>query len=201
MKHLILIGTLFALTACASGEVRETLGLNRAAPDEFKVVSRPPLSVPPDFSLRPPEPGAAPREAVDPEQDAKRLFLRESQSEDGVIELIESDVDTAITPVISTSAPTSGESVLLGKLGADNADPEIRDKLYSEEKDLDREIVKDKDATVIDKLLGYDAVEPVVDPFAEAERIRENVDEEKPINEGEVPVLDKSDGSTLDKIF
>lgn len=203
MNKLILLGTLFALSACASGEVRETLGLTRDAPDEFKVVSRPPLSVPPDFSLRPPDPGAPPREAVNPEEEASRVFLRDSDDagSSGASELIESNVDTAVTPVLTGSVPTSAESLLLGKLGTEKADPEIRDKLYVDEKELDRDVVEDENATVIDKLLGYGAVEPVIDPFAEAERIRENVDEDKPINEGEVPVIDKSGESTLDKIF
>ncbi|KJS38300.1 MAG: hypothetical protein VR70_10355, partial [Rhodospirillaceae bacterium BRH_c57] len=47
------------LSGCGGG-VKETLGLNRQAPDEFQVVSRPPLAIPPEFKLRPPEPGAPP---------------------------------------------------------------------------------------------------------------------------------------------
>lgn len=56
--RLAFMVSLLALTACESGEVRDSLGLGRTAPDEFVVVSRPALSVPPDFTLVPPEPGA-----------------------------------------------------------------------------------------------------------------------------------------------
>ena len=37
---------------------KEMLGLTKRSPDEFQVVSRAPLSMPPDYSLRPPTPGA-----------------------------------------------------------------------------------------------------------------------------------------------
>src|SRR5580704_16041823 len=43
-----------------------TFGLTHEAPDEFTVVTRAPLSMPPDFTLRPPQPGAArPQEQSD----------------------------------------------------------------------------------------------------------------------------------------
>ena len=41
-----------ALSACDGGSVANTLGMNIEAPDEFTVVSRPPLSLPPEFNLR-----------------------------------------------------------------------------------------------------------------------------------------------------
>ena len=51
---LLLVAMLWSLTAC-SGGVRENLGIKKEAPDAFKVIARPPLSVPPDFRLSPPE--------------------------------------------------------------------------------------------------------------------------------------------------
>ncbi len=47
-----------ALSGCSGEEVTRTFGLTRDAPDEFQVTTRAPLSMPPDFSLRPPRPGA-----------------------------------------------------------------------------------------------------------------------------------------------
>ncbi|GIR54161.1 MAG: hypothetical protein CM15mP62_16320 [Rhodospirillaceae bacterium] len=44
------------LTGC--GEVRSMLGQNKQSPDEFAVLSQAPLSIPPNFTLRAPEPGA-----------------------------------------------------------------------------------------------------------------------------------------------
>ena len=43
------------LNACS--DTRAALGLDKAPPDEFAVFSRAPLSLPPDFGLRPPAPG------------------------------------------------------------------------------------------------------------------------------------------------
>ena len=42
---------LLALAACSGNDVSDTLGLQKSAPDEFVVVSRPPLVVPPPVSL------------------------------------------------------------------------------------------------------------------------------------------------------
>src|SRR5580692_2744055 len=47
------------LLAACSGNVERAFGLQRDAPDEFTVTTRAPLSMPPDFTLRPPDPGAA----------------------------------------------------------------------------------------------------------------------------------------------
>lgn len=43
---------------------KQTLGIEPVSPDEFAVESRAPLTLPPDYNLRPPEPGAPrPQEA------------------------------------------------------------------------------------------------------------------------------------------
>ena len=58
-----------ALTAGCSNTTREALGLTKRSPDEFQVVSNAPLSMPPDYNLRPPTPGAArPQEGTVREQ-------------------------------------------------------------------------------------------------------------------------------------
>lgn len=48
----------WALAGCDT-TVQEQLGITRRAPDEFQVVRRAPLVIPPDFTLRPPSPGEA----------------------------------------------------------------------------------------------------------------------------------------------
>jgi hypothetical protein len=48
------------LTACSSGgNWKQALGIEPTSPDEFAVESRAPLTIPPDFDLRPPAPGVA----------------------------------------------------------------------------------------------------------------------------------------------
>lgn len=45
---------LVALTGCGNATLQERLGMTRRAPDEFQVVRRQPLVLPPDYSLRQP---------------------------------------------------------------------------------------------------------------------------------------------------
>ncbi len=51
-KTIIGLVMLFSLCAC-SNVTKETLGLGKNAPDEFMVTTRPPLSLPPEYDLRP----------------------------------------------------------------------------------------------------------------------------------------------------
>ena len=46
-------------------DFRQLVGMDRVGPDEFAVESRAPLTIPPEFDLRPPQPGAPrPQEAT-----------------------------------------------------------------------------------------------------------------------------------------
>src|SRR5579875_3216198 len=54
---------LASLSGCGGDDLTRTFGLTRDAPNEFVVTTQAPLSMPPDMSLRPPEPGA-PRPGV-----------------------------------------------------------------------------------------------------------------------------------------
>ncbi len=47
---------LAALAGCS--DLRQAIGIEKSVPDESKVTETPPLSIPPDFTLRPPRPGA-----------------------------------------------------------------------------------------------------------------------------------------------
>lgn len=57
-RKLFLIASLPLILASCSNGVKETLGMKKPAPDEFLVISNPPLSVPPSFELV--SPGAEP---------------------------------------------------------------------------------------------------------------------------------------------
>jgi hypothetical protein len=195
---LILILT--TLTACTASDVRESVGLTRTAPDEFVVVSRPPLSVPPDFELRPPRPGAQ-RAAESTELQAKKLILKDGEQQSQTLEELvpaPKNVETAIDPVITSDAKTSAESNILSKLGTDKADPDIRTKLGTD-------AVTPRDTSdaksLYEKLIKADGEEPVVDAKQEAARIRSNKEAGKPVNEGDVPEAESSKKSVIDRIF
>jgi hypothetical protein len=91
-----------ALGACQS--TRSALGMNKVTPDEFRVVSKAPLVVPPDFSLRPPAPGKPRPQELQPESAARAALTGQRASEDR----------------------TDGEKMLVARAGADKADPLIR---------------------------------------------------------------------------
>ena len=51
----LVAATGLGLAGCNS--TRNALGMTKVTPDEFRVVSKAPLVVPPEYALRPPAPG------------------------------------------------------------------------------------------------------------------------------------------------
>lgn len=90
------------LAGCVS--TRNALGMNKVTPDEFRVVTKAPLVVPPDFALRPPAPGKPRPQELQPESAARTALLGAREGE----------------------ARSEGEKMLVAKAGADKADPLIR---------------------------------------------------------------------------
>ena len=186
------------LAACSGQEARETLGLTREAPDEFVIVSRPPLTLPPDFELRPPTPGVS-RPAESTEKAARGLVLKGEAQPATLDELgPASNVETAVVPVLSGDAATPAESTLLNKIGITQVDPDIRAKLGSDPKQAQ---ANEEARPFYDKLVTEPAAEPIVDSRKEAERIRANTDAGRPINEGKVPETAPEKKSVIDRIF
>lgn len=86
---------------------------DQSTPDEFRVVSRAPLEVPPDFNLRPPQPGSPrPQELAQESRATATLFGA-------------AGTDGAAAPQGSVYQ-SQGEVALLVEAGADQADPSIR---------------------------------------------------------------------------
>lgn len=158
MKYILLpalVSVSFLIVGCSG--TKETLGLNRQAPDEFAVVKRAPLALPPDYALRAPEPGAPrPQEQATSTQAQIAVFGSDS-------------VDKAVLA-------SSGESSLLASAGVDQVDTRIRQTIDAES----RIIQKDK-RPVVDKLIGLAGKETknpaqVVDARKEAERLKTKAD-------------------------
>src|SRR5271156_376489 len=71
---LLLGASLLLLGGCSGDGLARTFGLTRDAPDEYTVTTRAPLSMPPDYNLRPPRPGVPrPQEQSEREQAAEAL--------------------------------------------------------------------------------------------------------------------------------
>jgi hypothetical protein len=64
-------------------DVRMMLGMDRTGPDEFAVESRAPLLIPPDFNLRPPQPGAQRPNELTAAEKARRVIDSAGPGEPG----------------------------------------------------------------------------------------------------------------------
>jgi Protein of unknown function (DUF3035) len=64
-------------------DFKKTIGLEPTLPDEFAVESRAPLTIPPDFDLRPPTPGAPRPQEKASNQQAKQLIEQAGPGEPG----------------------------------------------------------------------------------------------------------------------
>jgi hypothetical protein len=69
------------LGGCTS--LRQMVGLDRTGPDEFAVESRAPLTIPPDFELRPPQAGAARPQEVSAAERARKAVDTAGPGEPG----------------------------------------------------------------------------------------------------------------------
>lgn len=185
-------GLLLATGGCTS--VKETLGLTKQSPDEFKVVSRAPLSMPPDYNLKPPTPGAPrPQEGTPRDQAAASVFQYSTTGglpPDAIPPIGEGEADTA---------QSSGESALLQSAGASGVDPNIRQL-------VDTETSQDQadSRTLADSLVFWRDPEPygdVVNPTEEQKRLQENAALGKPVTEGETPTIVRKKRGMLEGIF
>jgi hypothetical protein len=75
---LTLTTSMLALGACSS--VRSGMGMNKITPDEFLTVSTAPLTVPPEYGLRPPSPGQPRPQELAPESAARQILLGQRQA-------------------------------------------------------------------------------------------------------------------------
>ena len=137
------------------------LGLNKVTPDEFRVVAKAPLVIPPDYSLRPPKPGEPRPQELQPESAARVALLGEREGE----------------------ARSDGEKLLVSKAGADKADPLVRFVVDDEFGDIAH-----KDKSFADKVIFWrkdkankgqaeiataEQQSRAIDPAAEAKQVKD----------------------------
>jgi hypothetical protein len=84
-------GVVALTTLCVAGasliagcsDLKKSMGLEPTLPDEFAVESRAPLTIPPDFDLRPPQPGASRPQEKSSDQQAKQTIEQAGPGEPG----------------------------------------------------------------------------------------------------------------------
>ena len=69
------------LAGCS--DFKKSIGLEQGMPDEFAVESRAPLTIPPEFDLRPPTPGAPRPQEKSADQHAKDVMAEAGPGEPG----------------------------------------------------------------------------------------------------------------------
>lgn len=142
MKLLVTLGLVAAsaglMGACSSGP---------RTPDEFRVVRKAPLTVPPDYNLRPPAPGSSRPQELEPDAQARIAVFGSDIGKDA----------------------SEGEKLLVRAAGGDAVDRSIRAAI-----DFDAAQTLRKSRSFSDTILsfGRPKTEPVIDQAAEAERLR-----------------------------
>lgn len=178
MKKIFAFACIIGLAACSHGsDLKETLGLNRKGPDEFAVVSRPALSVPPEFNLTPPKQGAdslISASTVSASEQAHGVVLGNPTSS--------TKAATAVPLVASGNLPSGADSQLLSNAGADKAKPDIRSQIAEDS-------LNGKTVASSPYLLGNKKDDPIVDSKKEVDRIKQNKDQNQPITGDDTPTI------------
>jgi len=171
-KSLILFTVLGAMALSGCESAKKAFGGQKTAPDEFVVYSRPPLSQPPDFALRPPTPGVERPQSTSAADEARDALLGTNDSAQR----------RASTQQQEPTTP--GLQALINSTGAATADPDIRKKINDE-----TSILAEEDQRLVDKMIFWVDDKPfegtILDPEKEQKRIREAQALGKPVTEGE----------------
>jgi hypothetical protein len=163
---VFLAGSLILLTGCSDGLTR-TFGLTRDAPDEYTVTTRAPLSMPPDYNLRPPRPGAA-----RPQEQSERQ-----------------QAQATLVPELALGTPkgdaSPGQEALVQEAGP-AAPSDIRRRIDQDAR------MEDADQSFIDKVLYWRKNDPnhvQVDAQLESQRLRQNAALGQAADVGSTPII------------
>jgi hypothetical protein len=175
----------FAIALGGCGDVRRAAGWDKAPPDEFKIATRAPLTLPPDFGLRPPQPGATrPQEGTAADQARNAMTAGRTPPRSQM--------------AIGGTGGT-GEQALIARAGGDRVDSGIRDVVNREASAL-----ADADRTFADRLMFWREPAPsgtVIDAEREAQRLRENQALGRSSTAGDSPIIRRRQRGLLDGLF
>jgi hypothetical protein len=137
MSKPLTIVALVAAAAASSGcsSLRQAVGAEKVAPDEFRVVTRAPLQRPPDYALRPPRPGEARPQELGPSEEARMALFGQDLGQDA----------------------SAGERRLVASAGAETAPSDIRETVDFEGANI---VYRDRAfADRVEEFQGADATE------------------------------------------
>ena len=172
MKNILIIVLLSSLFIVSCSKVRESAGVNRKSMDEFAVIENPPLIIPPDFNLLPPD-----------QLEEKNLENEESELAKEILFELEDDTET-------NNLELSTMENILNQSMAEGIDNSIREE-------IDEQFASEKKSTS----KSWDNEMEILDSIAESERLRnELLNDELKSNE-EIPTVKVKDKSKKKKRF
>ncbi|MDT7950957.1 MAG: DUF3035 domain-containing protein [Acetobacteraceae bacterium] len=177
--RVVALASVLALAACTGDELTRTFGLTRDAPDEFQVTTRAPLSMPPDFTLRPPRPGAARPQELSGSQQAEAALVPESLN----------------TPAPRALSP--GQQALVAAAGRP-APANIRAEVNSDA------AIDTPSRSFADRLMFWrptPAAGTAVDPAREAQRLRQNAALGQDLDSGDTPIIQRRRAGLFSGLF
>jgi hypothetical protein len=140
--HAIVLASasLASLSGCAAL-------VGTGTPDEFRVVRKAPLTIPPEYNLHPPKPGESRPQELEPDAQARVAVFGSDIGKDA----------------------SEGEKLLVKSAGGDTLDRTVRAAV-----DYDSAQILRKPRSYTDKILnfGKKPKDPVIDAAAEAARIK-----------------------------
>jgi hypothetical protein len=161
-KGFILVAAVPFIASC-SGSVRDNLGMRRSAPNEFRVVSNPPLSVPPEFSLRPPveDDVYVPPKSV--AIDAKNVLFKQGSSS------------------VASDNETASEEVFRSQFKGSDANPQIKSLLQHEFLEAAKKQEEESfiEKNLISKIPGLSKDKKVADPAVNARLEKDRIVQEQ----------------------
>lgn len=186
VRIITLVFAMLLLSGCEG--LKEDLGIGvKRPPDEFAVYARAPLSLPPDYGLRPPAGATAASQAAAPREVARQAVGGGNSPYTG----------GAVAPAVPAGSP--GMQALLERTGATSANADVRAQVNREST-----ILAEADQSFVERLMFWDDTpEPatVVDPTSETRRIQQNQALNKPLTEGQTPTIRRKERALMEGIF
>ena len=160
MKKILILVLLFSVLVVSCSKVRESAGVNRKNIDEFSVIENPPLIIPPDFNLLPPD-----------QLEEKNLDKAESDLAKEILFGLEGETN-------NDNSELSTMENILSESNADETDDSIRNE-------IDEQFASEKGS--ISK--SWDDEMEILDSISESERIRKKLLNNDTESNEEVPKI------------
>ena len=172
MKKILSIVLFCSLFIVSCSKVRESAGVNRKNIDEFAVIENPPLVIPPDFNLMPPD-----------QLEEKSLDNEESELAKEILFGLEDDAET-------NNIELSTMENILSQSNAFEIDNSIRDE-------IDEQFASEKNS--ISK--SWDDEIEILDSITESERLRNQLLNNEVESNEEIPKIKVKNKSKKKKKF